>query len=351
GESIYGKPFEDEFHSRLRFNRRGLLGMANSAANDNGSQFFFTLDHAEELQGKHTLFGKIEGATVFNVLKIGEGEVGGPDGDRPLYPVRVLTSRVILNPFDDLIPRPQVVPVPPPEPKATKKVKKNLALLSFAVEEEPFEKGESLKKAKEKKTEAASSTHSATRDEIALLQKEIRDLKRYKPRQEDSDEEPINIGKAFLMNQKHKYLSKAKRPKDATKLGPEETLSKFLAFQNKLQTTPAEAPKPKPQPQTTDAKPCTLHSLVGCESCQAYDLTSQARAKEEAEADTTGWLTHTLEFPQEKVVGGDRIEDYEIIDPRQEAKKKPRQVNIQFQQDSNQRDTLSSIQRFRQAKN
>ncbi|KAJ9089531.1 Peptidyl-prolyl isomerase cwc27 [Entomophthora muscae] len=265
GESIYGKPFEDELHSRLRFNRRGLLGMANTGPNDNGSQFFFTLDHAEELQGKHTLFGKIEGATVFNVLKIGEGEVGGPDGDRPLYPVRVLTSRVIINPFDDLIPRAQVAPAPAPAPKVTKKVKKNVALLSFMDDDEPVEKGgmksshdllfndptlsqktvprpikkveteskgiskddarqvkEKLKKLSEKKTEPAPPAQSATRDQIALLQKEIRDLKRHKPHFQDTEDEPINIGKEFLINQKKKYLSKAKRPQNATKLGPEE---------------------------------------------------------------------------------------------------------------------------------
>ena len=30
GESIWGKPFRDEFHSRLRFVRRGLVAMANA---------------------------------------------------------------------------------------------------------------------------------------------------------------------------------------------------------------------------------------------------------------------------------------------------------------------------------
>jgi peptidyl-prolyl cis-trans isomerase B (cyclophilin B) len=39
GESIYGKPFEDEFSNNL-FNLRGALSMANSGANTNGSQFF-----------------------------------------------------------------------------------------------------------------------------------------------------------------------------------------------------------------------------------------------------------------------------------------------------------------------
>ncbi|TKC42488.1 hypothetical protein EI555_004736, partial [Monodon monoceros] len=58
GESIYGAPFKDEFHSRLRFNRRGLVAMANAGPHDNGSQFFFTLARADELNNKHTIFGK-----------------------------------------------------------------------------------------------------------------------------------------------------------------------------------------------------------------------------------------------------------------------------------------------------
>lgn len=51
--------FQDEFHQRLKFNRRGLVAMANAGKDDNGSQFFFTLGAAEELQKKHTIFGKV----------------------------------------------------------------------------------------------------------------------------------------------------------------------------------------------------------------------------------------------------------------------------------------------------
>ncbi|KAB7494501.1 Peptidyl-prolyl cis-trans isomerase CWC27-like protein [Armadillidium nasatum] len=74
GESIYDGPFKDEFHSRLRFVRRGLVAMANAGPNDNGSQFFFTLGPCPELQNKHTIFGKIAGDTIYNLPRFEEGE-------------------------------------------------------------------------------------------------------------------------------------------------------------------------------------------------------------------------------------------------------------------------------------
>lgn len=49
--------------------RRGLIGMANSGKrNTNTSQFFITLDRADELTGKHTVFGRIMGNTIFSEL-------------------------------------------------------------------------------------------------------------------------------------------------------------------------------------------------------------------------------------------------------------------------------------------
>ena len=71
GESIYGRPFKDEFHSRLRFVRRGLVAMANAGKDDNASQFFFTMGPTQELQNKHTIFGKVVGGkNIFGQLGI-----------------------------------------------------------------------------------------------------------------------------------------------------------------------------------------------------------------------------------------------------------------------------------------
>ncbi|KDN42760.1 hypothetical protein RSAG8_06514, partial [Rhizoctonia solani AG-8 WAC10335] len=104
GESFYGDAFEDEIHPRLRFAHRGIVAMANNGSkNSNDSQFFITLDRADELHGKHTLFGRVVGNTIFNVLKIGQAELG--ENERPLYPPKIKTVRIVDDPFGDIVPR------------------------------------------------------------------------------------------------------------------------------------------------------------------------------------------------------------------------------------------------------
>ncbi|NXI60126.1 CWC27 protein, partial [Chloroceryle aenea] len=141
GESIYGAPFKDEFHSRLRFNRRGLVAMANAGPHDNGSQFFFTLGRADELNNKHTIFGKVTGDTIYNMLRLAEVEVDKEE--RPVSPHKIRSSEVLFNPFDDIVPRPnrKLKKDKPEEETRKTKVKgtKNFNLLSFGEEAEEEE--------------------------------------------------------------------------------------------------------------------------------------------------------------------------------------------------------------------
>lgn len=59
GESIWGKPFKDEFSPNLKFDRKGLLAMANAGPNTNGSQFFITTVETPWLTNHHTIFGEV----------------------------------------------------------------------------------------------------------------------------------------------------------------------------------------------------------------------------------------------------------------------------------------------------
>ncbi|RFN49387.1 peptidyl-prolyl isomerase cwc27 [Fusarium flagelliforme] len=134
-----GINFKDEFHSRLKFNRRGLLGSANESRPDtNGSQFFFTLDKSEELNGKNTMFGRIAGDTIYNLAKMGEAEVDEAT-ERPTYPVKIERIEILVNPFEDMKKRSRVATQAPSKPTDTKDKKKKRKggkqLLSFGDDE------------------------------------------------------------------------------------------------------------------------------------------------------------------------------------------------------------------------
>jgi cyclophilin family peptidyl-prolyl cis-trans isomerase len=79
GESIYGSKFSDE-NFYVKHDAAGLLSMANSGPNTNGSQFFITFKPTPHLNGRHVVFGKVvEGLDILKVL-----EMAATDGnDRP----------------------------------------------------------------------------------------------------------------------------------------------------------------------------------------------------------------------------------------------------------------------------
>lgn len=89
-----GYQFEDEIVSRLKFDGSGLLAMANSGPDTNGSQFFITLGEAEHLNGKHTIFGEVIGGTDV-VREIGRLPTG-PD-ERPLSTVYILRVTITVE--------------------------------------------------------------------------------------------------------------------------------------------------------------------------------------------------------------------------------------------------------------
>ncbi|EFN51543.1 hypothetical protein CHLNCDRAFT_49208 [Chlorella variabilis] len=100
GESVWGAKFEDELDSRLLHSGRGILSMANSGKNSNGSQFFLLYKSAHHLDYKHTVFGRVVGG--FDVLTAME-KVPTDDEDRPQQDIRITGATVFVNPYKELL--------------------------------------------------------------------------------------------------------------------------------------------------------------------------------------------------------------------------------------------------------
>jgi len=98
GKSIYGAKFPDE-NFKLKHSKKGLLSMANSGKDTNGSQFFITTVPTPHLNGKHVVFGEVlEGYEVVEKIE----NVPKGRGDKPEKTVKIAKSGELEMPAEGI---------------------------------------------------------------------------------------------------------------------------------------------------------------------------------------------------------------------------------------------------------
>lgn len=87
GEGTPGYKINDEIDPNRSFDKPGILAMANSGPNTNGSQFFITVAPQPHLDGHYSIFGEVvSGQDVVDAIS----QVQRDEDDKPLVPVKIL---------------------------------------------------------------------------------------------------------------------------------------------------------------------------------------------------------------------------------------------------------------------
>jgi cyclophilin family peptidyl-prolyl cis-trans isomerase len=279
GESIYGRPFKDEFHHRLRFSHRGIVACANeNAPNTNGSQFFITLTEAKHLNDKHTIFGKVVGDSYFVAQRIGELDTDGED--RPSEPVTIEAVTVLDHPFDDIAPRVLPQRASRVEPGATSRPTRRPGVLQFGrIQKRSREGGESRVPSLATGAKISLDYADDEEDEVAAVPKTRAATK------------PVATGK-------EERVVDEKRQAVPTTVPPTARPPADLAASSR----PAKRTHPSAAPEPKRAK---LGEGSASGILAAYGADKLSMSKREKQSDT---LKRLADFTSSLRQGGDRVE-------------------------------------------
>ncbi|KAH8917614.1 cyclophilin-like protein [Atractiella rhizophila] len=97
GQSIWGKAFNDEIRSTLKFSARGMVAMANSGPDTNKSQFFVTYAKQNHLDAKYTIFGKVIDGAETTLDAMERTPVG--EKYRPTVEIKLNSITIHANPI------------------------------------------------------------------------------------------------------------------------------------------------------------------------------------------------------------------------------------------------------------
>ena len=358
GESIYGSPFPIEPHSRLKFNRRGLLGMA-AENKQNESQFFLTLDATPELQGKHTMFGRVVGKSIYTLMELVEG-VEVVDGDRPRYELKLLAVEVLECPFDDLKPRVTKEERKMQEKKAREdkersKVeedkrkrggagKKNTKLLSFGGEEEEAEGEEVVRLKGPKSSHDLLSDGKLSKQAMEVAGKEGKRAKRdgqtasLQGAKVAANESKANAAPSHTNQPVQAATSSSTNLKSAPQQSrPSSSSSKPPLISTSSTSSSAKTYLTAQRAKYTSSKPPANDSYTALLSFQSRLRTSSTptshrtsfptptpledddEAKEYGSSDDdSDWRSHRLDAGGKPLVAvKESMDDYEVLDPRE----------------------------------
>jgi peptidylprolyl isomerase len=100
GRSIYGTPIDGRFtdeNFNLRHIGPGVVSMANSGPNTNGSQFFITTNKTSHLNGRHVVFGTV--VDGWDVVKLIESY--GTNSGKPTAIIHIAAAGILEDDWTD----------------------------------------------------------------------------------------------------------------------------------------------------------------------------------------------------------------------------------------------------------